>query len=194
MSRSSLIRNIMFRDKHVCPWWLAYTFDNPLRRLLHNPEKIFRDYLDQGMTALDIGCGMGYFSIAMAQMVGDSGHVIAVDIQQKMLDIVGARAKKAGVAHRIQLHNSREDSLGLTAQADFVLTFWMMHEVPDVTRLLEQIRPLIKPTGKYMLTEPVMHVDASRFEEICACVLHSGFCVLDRPRIAMSRACVFEKD
>jgi len=194
VSRSSLIRKILLRDKHVCPWWLAYTFDNPLRRFLHTPEEIFREYLTPGMTALDIGCGMGYFSIAMAKMVGEGGRVIAVDIQDKMLDVVDKRAKKAGVAHRIQLHKSQEDSLGLTAQADFVLTFWMMHEVPDITRFMEQIHTLIKPTGKYLLTEPVMHVDVSRFEEICECVLRSGFRALDRPRIAMSRACVFEKD
>ena len=71
---------------HVCPWWLCYSFDNPLRRLIHNPQRILSPYIKQGMTVLDAGCGMGYFSIGMAKMVGDSGKVIAVDLQQKMLD------------------------------------------------------------------------------------------------------------
>jgi hypothetical protein len=33
---------------HVCPWWLAYTFDNPLRRLLHNPEKLLAGLVEEG--------------------------------------------------------------------------------------------------------------------------------------------------
>ena len=173
---------------------MAYTFDNPLRRLLHKPEIIFKDYLAQGMTAVDIGCGMGYFSIGMAEIVGPGGHVISVDIQQQMLNVVLSRARKAGVADRIQLHKCGEDTLGLSVQADFVLTFWMVHEVPDSKKLVEQIHALLRPTGRYLITEPCIHVGTSRFKEICDLVLRSGFHVIDQPRIAMSRACVFEKN
>ena len=81
---------------HVCPWWLGYFIDNPLRRLIHNPEKIVGPYVKPGMTVMDVGCGMGLFSIGMARMVGDGGLVIAVDLQQKMLDGLQKRAKRAG--------------------------------------------------------------------------------------------------
>jgi 2-polyprenyl-3-methyl-5-hydroxy-6-metoxy-1,4-benzoquinol methylase len=50
---------------HVCPWWGGYFIDNPLRRLLHNPEKIVGPYVQPGMTVMDVGCGMGIFSIAI---------------------------------------------------------------------------------------------------------------------------------
>src|SRR5574341_1266039 len=82
---------------HVCPWWLAYTFDNPLRRLAHDAGKILSPYLREGMTAVDLGCGMGYFSIAMAGIVGNQGTVISVDIQKEMLAVLRRRAEKAGV-------------------------------------------------------------------------------------------------
>ena len=72
--------------QHICPWWLAYTFDNPLRRLFHKPGIIFAPYISEGMIVADFGCGMGYFSIGLAKIVGDEGQVIAVDVQQKMLD------------------------------------------------------------------------------------------------------------
>ena len=55
----------------VCPWWGGYFIDNPLRRLLHDPEKILRPYATPGMTVMDIGCGMGFFSIAMAKIVAE---------------------------------------------------------------------------------------------------------------------------
>ena len=86
---------------HVCPWWVGYFIDNPLRRWIHNPEQILRPYVKPGMRVLDFGCGMGLFAIAMAKMVGDDGCVVAVDLQRRMLDTLKKRAAKAGVAARI---------------------------------------------------------------------------------------------
>jgi ubiquinone/menaquinone biosynthesis C-methylase UbiE len=142
---------------HVCPWWLAYTFDNPLRRFFHDPEKIFFPHLKEGMTAVDFGCGMGYFSIAMAKIVGEAGRIIAVDLQQQMLDVMQRRAQKAGVAERITpvLCNSRET--GVTIPADFSLAFWMVHETPDAAIFLKQVHAILKNSGRLLLAEPKMH-------------------------------------
>jgi 2-polyprenyl-3-methyl-5-hydroxy-6-metoxy-1,4-benzoquinol methylase len=71
------------KNGHVCPWWLAYTFDNPIRKLFHKPQKMLSLYVKEGMSVMDVGCGMGFFSIGMARMVGDNGNVIAVDLQKK---------------------------------------------------------------------------------------------------------------
>jgi ubiquinone/menaquinone biosynthesis C-methylase UbiE len=91
-------------NEHLCPWWLGYTFDNRLRRLFHNPQKILGTYIQPGATVADIGCGMGFFSIGMARIVGENGKVIAADLQKKMLDILMKRAARAGVANRITPH------------------------------------------------------------------------------------------
>ena len=107
------------QNHHVCTWWIAYTFDNPLRKLFHNPAKIFRDHIKEGMTVVDVGCGMGYFSIGMAKLVGANGKVIAVDLQQKMLDVMQRRARRSGVADRIIAHRCGSNSLGLRESADF---------------------------------------------------------------------------
>ena len=50
---------IHFLDRELCPWWFAYTFDNPVRRMLHKPGKVLGAYVREGMTAVDIGCGWG---------------------------------------------------------------------------------------------------------------------------------------
>ena len=87
----------------VCPPWCCFTFDNAFRRLLQDPNRILRPYIKQGWTVLDIGPGMGYFTIPMARLVGDTGKIIAADLQQEMLDGVDHRAYKAGVQERIKL-------------------------------------------------------------------------------------------
>ena len=129
---------------HVCPWWGGFFIDNPIRRLFHNPEKIVGLHVTAGMTAMDVGCGMGLFSIAMAKIVGESGLVISVDLQQEMLDVLRQRATVAGVANRIRLDKCEQNRLCVDAQADFALAFMMVHEVPDQRRLLAEIQSCLK--------------------------------------------------
>ena len=86
----------------VCPAWLGYFLASPIRKLIHPPQTILTPYVREGMTVLDIGCGMGFFSIPLAQMVGAAGKVICVDMQEKMLKRLEKRAQKAGVSARIE--------------------------------------------------------------------------------------------
>ena len=179
--------------KHVCPWWLAYTFDNPLRRIFHKPEEIFPPYLKAGMTAIDLGCGMGYFSIGMARIVGQSGKVIAVDLQQRMLDTLKKRAETAGVASRITTVLCDDDSIGTHEAVDFALAFWMAHETPDAMHFLTQVHAILKPSGNFLLAEPKGHVPCSAFKETLSTAQALGFKLIDSPRISLSHAALLEK-
>jgi ubiquinone/menaquinone biosynthesis C-methylase UbiE len=178
---------------HVCPWWGGFFLDNPLRRLLHNPEKIVGPYVKPGMTVMDVGCGMGLFSIAMARMVGDQGRVIAVDLQEKMLGVLRRRAEKAGVADRIETHKCEQNRLGVDVRADFALAFMMVHEVPDQWRLLGEIHGCLKPGGKLLLAEPKIHVSGKAFWQTVAVAKELGFRPIEEPRVHGCRAVVFEK-
>ena len=77
-SKSTAVCN--HKAGHVCPWWVALLFDNPMRRRVHSPEKILSAYVREGMRTLDIGCGLGHFPNGMAGMVGEAGTVTAVDV------------------------------------------------------------------------------------------------------------------
>jgi ubiquinone/menaquinone biosynthesis C-methylase UbiE len=70
--------------KHgVCPWWLGYWLISPVRRLGQNPHDILLPYVREGMTVLEPGPGMGFFTIELARLVGASGKVVAVDVQPR---------------------------------------------------------------------------------------------------------------
>jgi 2-polyprenyl-3-methyl-5-hydroxy-6-metoxy-1,4-benzoquinol methylase len=62
------------RIRYGVAWWGGYFIDNRLRRLLHDPERLLGPYVTPGMTVLDVGCGMGWFSIPMAKLVGTQGR------------------------------------------------------------------------------------------------------------------------
>jgi len=178
---------------HVCPWWGGYFIDNPLRRLFHNPAKIVGPYMQPGMTVMDVGCGMGFCSIAMAQIVGNSGLVIAVDLQQKMLDVLRRRATAAGVANRIRLQKCEQNRLGVDAQADFALAFMMVHEVPDQRQLLGEIHACLKPGGKLLVAEPKIHVPAKAFSSEVTTAEEIGLRPVETPWVFGCRAVVLEK-
>jgi len=178
---------------HVCPWWGGYFIDNRFRRLLHNPEKILAPYVQQGMTVMDFGCGMGLFSIAMAGLVGEGGCVLAVDVQQKMLDTLQGRAERAGVADRIRTHRCKPDTLGVDGPVDFVLAFWSAHEVPDLHGLLEDVHGCLVGGGKLLVAEPRGHVSAAAFAEMVASAEQAGLSIQDEPHIRFSRAVAFVK-
>lgn len=175
-------------DCRVCPWWLGFTIDNPLRRWIFKPDQFFARYVRPGMTALDIGCGMGVNSLSMARLVGPEGRVIAVDIQPRMLATLEKRARQAGLDRRIMTRLIAPDSIRVTERIDFALAFWMVHEVPDAQALLRQVRDSLSATGRFLVAEPVMHVSRSAFAKFTAAAAEAGFEIAEKPRIPTSRA------
>jgi ubiquinone/menaquinone biosynthesis C-methylase UbiE len=187
----NLFDYFLVRDKHVCPWWLCFTFDNLLRRLVQNPEKIVEPYVHEGDTVLDVGPGMGYFSIPLAKIVGEKGRVFAADVQSQMLKALQNRAKRAGVEQRITLHLCKKDSLGLNREFDFALVFWMVHEVPDQESFFKEIRSLLKPNGKLLMSEPIIHVNKVTYDETVRKAIRAGFALKSNPNIFLSRSTLF---
>jgi ubiquinone/menaquinone biosynthesis C-methylase UbiE len=182
------------RNKHICPWWLCFTFDNFVRRLFQNPEKVVKAYVRQGDTVLDIGPGMGYFSIALAKIVGEKGRVIAADVQIEMLNALKKRAKRAGIEQQITLHLCKKNSLGLNTRFDFALAFWMVHEVPEQECFFKEIRTLLKPNGKFLLSEPIIHVAKAKYDETIKKTMRAGFALQSNPKIWLSRSALFVRE
>jgi ubiquinone/menaquinone biosynthesis C-methylase UbiE len=186
------LKSVFSREDHICPWWLAYSFDNPLRKFLHDPEAMLSNYVKEGMTVADIGCGMGYFSLAMAKMVG-TGTVIAVDIQQEMLDILRKRAEKRSVVRNIRLVHAEKDDIGIKEPVDFVLAFWMVHETGNIRRFLGQVSSVLKQGGTMLVAEPRLHVSSKKFQETLQQARDAGFEVSEGPKVGLSRSAVLTK-
>ncbi len=177
----------------TCPWWLSFTFDNAFRRLIHDPVKILGKYVHPGDTALDVGCGMGYFTKCLADLVGPDGSVIAADLQEQMLRGVRRRAKRAGLEERIRYHRSQPEAIGVVEPVNFALAFWMVHEVRHPQAFFREIYYLLKPEGKFLLVEPIIHVTKPAFERTISQAEAVGFRTTVRPNIRTSRAVLLQK-
>lgn len=175
----------------LCPPWLSFTLTNVLRRMAQDPDRILRPFLGDGDTAVDVGCGPGFFTVPMACLVGRRGRVVAADIQQTMLDKTRRRAERAGVAERVELRLSGPGRLGLRGvRADFALAFWMAHEVDDLLPLFREILEALRPDGCCLLVEPRVHVTDARYDEIVSAAAVAGFERGETPAVRLSRAVV----
>jgi len=188
---SRLADIIFFRKHGLCPRWICFTFDNGLRRLVQNPDRIIRPYVGEGDKVLDVGPGIGYFTIPIARLVGVKGKVIAADIQESMLRGIAKRAERAGVRGQIELYLSQPDEIYSGESVDFILSFWMAHEVPRLDRFFRQLRAALKPAARFLLAEPGLHVSRAQFDGEIDMAQKAGLVLLDRPAISLSHGALF---
>jgi 2-polyprenyl-3-methyl-5-hydroxy-6-metoxy-1,4-benzoquinol methylase len=195
-SQRPVIGEEVARDHHVCPWWVGYLITNPIRKLGENPDRILPPLVSPGMTAVDIGCGMGFFSLPLARLVGDSGRVVCVDVQPKMLTSLARRAKRKGLSEIIEPRLATQGDLAiddLEGQADLLLAVHVVHESAYPRAFLTACCDTLRPGGKLLILEPKGHVSNADFEVSLRMALEVGFTETGRAELLKSRSVVLEK-
>jgi len=164
-------------EKSVCPWWMGYLLINPIRKYMHNPKKIVGEYITPGMKVIDYGSAMGYFSLPMARMVGNTGKVYSFDIQPRMLQSLNTRAKRAKLDSIIETRLALDEEAfsTLAETADFALLFAVAHEVPDREKLFKSLAGMLKPNARLLFSEPSGHVSLYNFNQSIAFAEDAGF-------------------
>ena len=184
-------------EEHVCPVWVGYLLASPLRKLFCNPEKMLSPYVKEGMTVVDYGSAMGFFSLPLARMVGASGKVICVDIQEKMLEKLEKRAKKAGLSDRIETCLVKENARVLEHYqdaVDFTLASAVLHEVPDVKVFFDEVYCVLKKGGELLIVEPDGRVKKEEFEKNLSIGQQKSFEIVERPQIKRSLSALLKKE
>jgi ubiquinone/menaquinone biosynthesis C-methylase UbiE len=183
--------------ERACPWWVGYLLTCPVRRFAHNPRAIFGPYVKPGMTVLELGPGMGFFTLDLARLVGAQGHVVSVDVQQRMLSAIERRAGKAGLLQRIEVRLGGQDDQwahGLDGTVDVALAIYVLHEVEDLPGFLAAIRRTLAPGGALFISEPKGHVSKQAYAQTLAAARGAGFKAVGYPKMRQSRAVLMVKE
>jgi 2-polyprenyl-3-methyl-5-hydroxy-6-metoxy-1,4-benzoquinol methylase len=183
-------------SQHVCPFWVGYILLSPVRKLITNPDRILEPYVRPGMSVLDAGTAMGFFSIPLARLVGESGHVVCVDLQEKMIASLRKRAVKAGLERRMEFRVCTEETLSvddLAGRIDFALAIAVVHEVPDPRQFFTGIFNALKNGGSLLFSEPAGHVSRDGFSASLSIARAVGFEIHDTRKIVRSHSALLTK-
>lgn len=180
----------------VCPWWLGYLIASPVRRLFQDPAKVLAPYVREGMTVLEPGPGVGFFTLELARLVGPLGRVVAVDIQPRMLSSLRRRVGRAGLSKRVDARSTAPETLGigdLACAVDFTLAFALVHELPAVKPFFAEIAMASKRGAGLLFAEPAGHVKPAHFQAELTAAINAGFELQNQPTIRRSHAAFLKK-
>lgn len=138
----------------------AERWNSPERDEWQKPDEVMKLMgVGEGMTVVDIGAGTGYFVEQLAPVVDSSGKVLALDIEQSMVDYVNEQAEQQGLenieAKKVAVDDPQLDD----ASVDRILTVNTWHHIPGRVAYAEKLLDALKPGGKVVVVDYTMEAD-----------------------------------
>jgi ubiquinone/menaquinone biosynthesis C-methylase UbiE len=172
--------------------------DSRLRRFIYRPDRLAERYVKPGDRVLDFGCGPGFFTREFAKKTGDTGIVIAVDLQEEMLRLLREKLETEGLMSRIRTHKCTQDSIGLSPEwdrkIDIAFAIFVVHEVPDPKKLFREISSLLRPGALLFYSEPPFIVSGAEFRDNLSLAQEAGFALIESRLFFVNRAAVLRKE
>ncbi len=181
-----------FSNAHLHPLEKASALESRFRLLLQNPRKILKKHIRTGMTVLDLGCGTGFFTLEIANLVGNKGKVFACDVQNGMLEILQCKLKNSKLQQQLKIFNNQENSLGLNEKVDFVFAFYSFHEMKYIDNIICELTKIVKPETRLFISEQKFHVSKISFDTIIQKMETNGYEICERPLIFLSRTVIMK--
>ena len=128
--------------------------DRPERETEERPEVVIDALrLWQGEVVVDLGAGSGYFTFRIAPKVGRTGEVLAVEIQDEMLETIRRRAKALRVTNVREVRGTETDPRLPADSVDLVLMVDVYHELAHPFEVMTHVRKALKPGGRVVFVE-----------------------------------------
>jgi len=137
-----------------CPAAFIWMLEGRLMDSVAGPEAIItRARIGAGMRVLDAGCGPGRLSIPIARQVGAGGEVVALDVQQAMLERLKQRVRAAGVQNIRTVHGALGEGALHETGFDRAVMVTVLGEIPNRSAALGEVFQALKPGGMLSITE-----------------------------------------
>jgi ubiquinone/menaquinone biosynthesis C-methylase UbiE len=176
------------------PEFLANMIDNPLRRKIQPPSEMpLRHNIRPGMTVLDIGPGNGRYTIETARKVGNTGKVIAIDIEPRMIVRVTSRAWAEGVPNLEAKIASVYDLPFEDDSLDAIYMITVIGEISEPDRALSEFYRVLKPCGTIAFSEVLMDPDYPLAQTLIRKARMANFRLKEKVGNFFAYTLVFEK-
>jgi len=147
-------------------------FLDPIRRLFEPPRKLVDPHVKQGQVVADLGCGSGYYTFALAELVGPEGKVYAIDLGKSCIRAIEKKARK-GRYRNIEAHASSASDVSFIKDrsVDFVLANGLLCSMAQHRReAVNEIKRILKREGRAYLSvgadPPFGYVDQAEWDSI----------------------------
>lgn len=183
--------------KSPFPHWLSFVLVSRLRRFFDNPRKIIEQSgIRESQRVLEVGCGPGFFTEAIAQKVGLNGKVIAQDVQKQMLEKLKKRMAHFPVRENIELLLASSSKIGLPSESiDFIFAANVFEEIEregETAQTAKELYRLLKPEGLLFFGEH--RVPAWLLENILKGIEKAGFKQAGTGEKSFFYSALFRKD
>jgi ubiquinone/menaquinone biosynthesis C-methylase UbiE len=175
---------------HRCPWWIGWLLASPVRRLIEKPEDMVLPLIAPGGRVLEVGPGMGFFTLPMAERVGPEGRIYCVDAQPQMLSGLERRLRSRGLGERVEPRLSTTADLGvsdLAGTVDLAVFLYVLHEIEDREAAVRAAAESLRPGGRLLLIEPRGHVGPEMFHSEVGLIREAKLAPVDHSMLAPRR-------
>lgn len=156
----TLVRIVRHFHKFPMPELMADLIDNPLRRRFQPPyETTLRHGLEPGMMVLEVGPGNGTYTVGAAQRIGDSGRLMTIDIEPRMIERVRRRAAAEGLGNVTAKVADVYDLPFDDGTFDVVYMITVIGEIPEPVRAMREFHRVLSPSGALVFSELLLDPD-----------------------------------
>jgi len=107
----------------------------------------------EGMTVADVGAGDGYFTFPLAEKVGNSGKILASDIDNRALQVIRDKCAEKGIQNISVILGKEDDPLIAQKSVDIILMVNIIHLIENSSKYLKKLGESLKPDGKLVIVQ-----------------------------------------
>ena len=161
---------------NIAYWMIRVMHDNPLLAVVRNPHRILRAAgLEERQTVLEVGCGPGFFTIPAAEIVGDEGHVYAVDVHPRAVARVKKKVEHMAVANVTPLCVNASDTGLPGGSIDSAFLFGVRYIAGGLAGVIAELGRVVRPGG-ILSVEKTRDSETALIEEVA----RGGFTFMER--------------
>lgn len=177
------------------PYWSSFILDNLLRKLFTNRMEIVKNAnIKKGHIILEVGCGPGFFTEVISDVIGGKGRVYALDVQEQMIEKIKKKIENGKIRKNAHTMVSNASKINLPSNSvDVVFVTYAFEELNKKEKSIEEFYRICKHKGHLTFREHKFLVKKPEIKEWLNIFIDKGFKLVSKGETFFSYYAEFKK-